>query len=182
MLKRSGNGFDHHLHLPPDEIRDRGRSAAIRHMQHVEAGHHLEQFARHMRRGPDAGRRHVDLAGVGLGIGDELGSRPRRHRRVDLQDHGHAEEAGDRCDVIDEIVAELLEQRRIDRVDRIDEEQGVAVRWRAHDRLGSDIVAAARPVLDDELLAKPLRQPAGKQARRDIGRAGGRGNDDAHRA
>src|SRR5262249_11881695 len=53
----------------------------------------------------------------------------------------------------------------------------------AHDRLSADIVAAARPVLDKELLAEPLRQPARKQARGDVGRrTGGRGDDDAHRA
>jgi len=131
----------------------------------------------------DARRRHVDLAGVGLGIGDEFGGRPRRHRGVDFQDHGHAQEARNRRDVVDKIVAELLEQRRVDRIDRIDEEQRVAVCWRAHYGLGPNIVAAARPVLDDELLAEPLRQPAGDQARRDIGRrAGGRGDDHAHGA
>ena len=37
-----------------------------------------------------------------------------------------------------------------------------------HDRLGGDIAAGARPVLDDEWLAEPLRQPLTHQARGDV--------------
>src|SRR5262245_41560680 len=52
------------------------------------------------------------------------------------------------------------------------------------DRLGSyrsrtapaaDIAAATRPVVDNKLLAEPLRQPLTHQARRDVGRAARRG-------
>ena len=64
----------------------------------------------------------------------------------------------------------------------VDQEQRVAVGGRAHDRLGADIAAGARPVLDDELLAEPLRQPLADQARDDVVRAaGGKADDDAHR-
>ena len=49
--------------------------AAIGHVQHVDAGHHLEQLAGHMRRGPIAGRRHGELARIGLGVGDQRGDR-----------------------------------------------------------------------------------------------------------
>ena len=49
-------------------------------------------------------------------------------------------------------------------------------------RLGADIVARSRLVLDDELLAEPLRQPLPHDARRDVGgAAGGIGDDPAHR-
>src|SRR5262249_41368304 len=43
-----------------------------------------------------------------------------------------------------------------------------AVGGRTHDRLGGDIAAAPRPVLDDERLAEPLRQPLAYQACEDI--------------
>ena len=33
------------LHLPAEQIGQRGRRAAIGHMHHVDAGHHLEQLA-----------------------------------------------------------------------------------------------------------------------------------------
>ena len=44
-------------------------------------------------RGPGAGRRHVDLARIGLGIGDELGNRFGRKRWMDHHDVGLADDA-----------------------------------------------------------------------------------------
>ena len=51
----------------------------------------------------------------------------------------------------------------------VDQEKRVAVRRRTHDRFGADIAAGTRPVLDDEWLAEPLRQPLTDQARDDVG-------------
>ena len=56
--------------------------------------------------------------------------------------------------------------------------QRVAVRRRSRDRLGADIAAGARPVLDDELLAQALRQRLRHQARDDVGGVAGRKADD----
>ena len=84
---------------------------------------------------------------------------------------GCANDARDRRDVADEIEIELVVERRVDRVRRSDKEERVAVRRRPHDRLGADIGAGARPVLDDEWLAEPLRQPLADQARDDVGPA-----------
>ena len=80
----------------------------------------------------------------------------------------HAADARDRRDVADEIEIELVVERRVDRVVASDQKERIAVRRRAHDRLGGDIAAGARPVLDDELLAEPLRQPLTHQARDDV--------------
>ena len=97
-------------------------------------------------------------------------------------DKGAADDARDRRDVADEIEIELVVERRVDRVRRTDQEERVAVRRRTHDRLGGDIATGARPVLDDEWLAEPLRQPLTHQAREDVVRtAGGKADDDAHR-
>src|SRR5262249_42069580 len=74
--------------------------------------------------------------------------------------------------VADEIVVELVVQCRVDRVETTDHKQRVAVRRCAHDRLGADIAAATRSVLDDELLAQALRQPLTHQASEDVGRTG----------
>ena len=40
-----------------------------------------------------------------------------------------------------------------------------------YDRLGTDVAAGARPVVDDEWLTEPLRQPLADQARDDVGPA-----------
>src|SRR5262249_15154099 len=74
----------------------------------------------------------------------------------------------------DEIVIELVVEGRVDRVRRGRPEQRVAVRRRAHDPLGADIAAGTRPVLDDERLAEPLREPLPHEAREDVADAAGR--------
>ena len=54
---------------------------------------------------------------------------------------------------------------------------------RPHDRLGADIAARARSIVDDELLAKLFRQELGDQTRDDVGRAARRlADDDFHRS
>ena len=130
----------------------------------------------------DAGRRHVDLARIGLGIGDELGNGLGGHRRIHHHHGGDADDAGDRRDVADEIEIEIVVERGVDRVGLVDPEQRVAIGRRMHHRLGGDIGAGARAILDDELLAKALRQPLADQSRSNVGRCAGRkAADDAHR-
>src|SRR5262249_26419548 len=143
----------------------------------------LEQLAEDMGGSSDPTRRHGELAGIGLGIGDKLGNGLGRNRRIYLEDTGCTDEAGDRQDVAAEIETKLFVYRSIDRVCRSDEEQCVTIRRRAHDRLGRDIGGSTRPVFDDEWLSQPLRQPLSDQACDDVGRpASGKADDDAHRS
>src|SRR5215831_1193549 len=78
------------------------------HMNHINASHHLEQLASYMGSGAVAGGGHVDLAEVGLGIGDELGDRLDRKRWIDLHDERFARDPCDRHDVTNEIETELF--------------------------------------------------------------------------
>jgi hypothetical protein len=130
---------------------------AIRHVKHVDAGHHLEQLARHMDRRSDTGRAHIDLAGVGLRIGDELRDRSGRNRRIHLHYQGRTDDSCNRRDVADEIEAELFVGRRVGEVGGTGQEDRVAVGRRSYDRLGADIAGGARPVVDQEILSHPLR-------------------------
>ena len=59
-------------------------------MDQVDAGHHPEQLAAEMGQVSGPARGQVDLAGIGLGIGDELGNGLGRERRIDQQDEGIA--------------------------------------------------------------------------------------------
>jgi hypothetical protein len=94
----------------------------------------------------------------------------------------HADNAGDRSNIANKIVIELIVQRRVDRVVAAGHEQRIAVRRCAHDRLGADIAAGSRSVLDDEWLAEALRQPLSHQARDGVGRtASGEWRDQTHR-
>jgi hypothetical protein len=61
--------------------------------------------------------------------------------------------------------------------------KGVTVGCRAHHHLGGDVAVGARPVVDDELLAEPFRQPKCCKTRENVRRNAGRiADDDAHRA
>src|SRR5262249_22330508 len=95
---------------------------------------------------------------------------------------GHGVDASDRGDIADKIVVELLIERGVDHVVRTDGEQRVAIRRRSHHGLGCYIAAAARAVLDDELLTEPLGQRLSHDTRDDIDRlTGGKTDHHAHR-
>src|SRR5262245_4278435 len=88
----------------------------------------------------------------------------------------------DRGYIADEIEIEFLVQRDVDRIRRSGQEERIAVRRRAHDRLGGDVVAGAWPVFNNELLTEPLREPLSYQTRDDVTRtAGAIADENAHR-
>ena len=70
---------------------------------------------------------------------------------------------------------------RVDGVAHIDQQQRLSVRRRPHDRFSGDVASRAGPVLDDELLAEPLRQLLSDQTTHGVGRAARRvAYDDPH--
>jgi len=92
-----------------------------------------------MRRGPVAGRRHIDFAGIGLGIDDELGNRLDRHRGMHLYGKRVASNARDRRYVADEIEIEVVVEGGVDSVHSNASENRIAVRGRTYNGLGGDI-------------------------------------------
>src|SRR5262249_33643457 len=100
--------------------------------------------------------RHVDLSGIGFSVSDEFWNRPGRKRRMHLHDKGLPGDTSDRDDIANKIETELTIQGRIDCVRRTNQKQRVTVCRRTYDSLGGNISACARPVLNDEWLAKVL--------------------------
>src|SRR5262249_11207430 len=116
-----------------------------------------------------------------LGIGDELGNRLSRDRWIYRHDKWCADNASDWRDMADEIVFELVVEGSIAPVPCANNEQRVAVGRGTHDRLGADIAAATRPVVDNKLLAEALRQRLTYQAREDVARTRrSEGHDQMH--
>jgi len=68
-----------------------------------------------MGRAAETGRRKIDLARIGFGIGNELRNRRDRQRGIDHHHVGKANNARNRRDVTHEIEAELFVECRIDR-------------------------------------------------------------------
>ena len=178
MIERCRYPIEVDLHLPAEEIRDSGRPAAIGHVGELGAGQHHEQLADDMGGVADAGRRHVDRARVGLGIGDEFGDRLGRERRVDLHDERPAHQARDRSDVASETEVRLVVERGAERVRRRCKQQRIAVRRRIDDGFKADVAAGSRPVLDHNRLAEPLGQRLRQQAGDGVVRPAGGDADD----
>src|SRR5215813_11712858 len=129
----------------------------------------------------DAGRPETDLARIGLGVRYELRDCFGWNRRIYHHDEREADDARDGGDVAEKNEIEFVVEGRVDRVRRTCDEEGIAVRRRPHDHLGSNIVAATRTVFDDELMAQPLREPGSDEPRDNVGRtAGTRGGNDAY--
>ena len=99
-----------------EQVGGRRSPAPIWDVDHVDAGHHLEQFTDDVLRRAVAGRRHVDSARIGLGIGDELRDCLGRNRWMHHHDISYPRDATDRCDVSHEIEAEICVERSVDRI------------------------------------------------------------------
>ena len=130
----------------------------------------------------DARRTKIELSGIGLGVSDELGNCLGGKRRIDHNDEGTADNAGDGCNVPDEIEIEVPVERCVDGVRRGDEEERIAVGRRSHDHLGTDIAPCTWPVLSDEWPAQAVRQPLTDQPCGDVRRsAGWKASDNLYR-
>src|SRR5262245_32772341 len=73
-------------------------------------------------------------------------------------------EARHRSDVADKIEIEAVVERRVDCVCGTNQEKLMAIWRRTYHRLSADIAVRAWSVLDDEWLAKSLREPVTHQA------------------
>src|SRR5262249_20268591 len=101
-------------------------------------------------------------------MGDELGHRLGWDRWMHHHHNGLAGDGRNRSDVTDEIVFKIVIERRVDRATLSEKEQRIAVRRGTHDRLGGDSGARTRAVLDNEGLAKTIRQPLTHRACHDV--------------
>src|SRR5262249_61008991 len=131
-----------------------------------------------MLRAADTAGPHIDLAGIGLSVSDQVGNRLRWERRVYHQHAHSADDAGNRRDVADEIETKIVVKRDVPRVICTNHEERIAIGWRPHHRLGGQIAAGAWPVLDDELLAEPFRQQLAYQSANYVSCAAGWPADD----
>ncbi len=121
---------------------------------------------------------HVDLAGIGFAVSDKLRHGLRRKHRIHHHDQRRALDAGDGQNVFCEIEVEIGIERGVDGAGRTGKQQRVTVGRGVCHRRGADVGARPSPVLDDDLLAEPLRQRRRNQPGDDVERAGWRDRND----
>jgi len=96
-------------------------------VHHVDIGHRLKQFAKHMVRTTSSGRSHVDLAGIGLGVGNEIRNAFGWKRWIRQHQIGHAHNARDRGDVANKTEIELVGKGGVDCVSRTGEKERITI-------------------------------------------------------
>ena len=127
--------------------------------------------------------RKVDLAGVFLGIGEELGHRFGGKRWIYLHHERHANDDSYRRYIADGVILEVVIEARIDRVGDGHQEQRISVGGRIHDRFSGNVARGTRPVLDDEGLMQPFRQILPHDASGDVAWAAWwKAHDPVHRS
>ena len=162
--------------LAGQKIDHGGRAAAIGHMHDVDAGLQLEELAGEMVGGAVARAAERQLAGILLGVGDELRDVVDRHGFVDDQRDRKLGRLGQCGEILHRIVVQLLDQERRDAVGGGGaEKQGVAVGRRTRHEVGGERAAGALPALHDHRLLEALRQLFGDRAGDEIG--GGAGSE-----
>jgi hypothetical protein len=128
--------------------------------------------------GADAEGAVVDLARLPAGELDEVAQRAHRQRRIDDERLRADAKPGDRREVAERVVGQLVEVRVGDKGRVCRHQQRVAVGRSLGDGFGADLAGGAGPVLHHDLLAHAFREPLRERARQDVGDAARRKRHD----
>ncbi len=172
MLQRGRDVVVHELHLAADQRHGGRADAAIGDVQELDAGLQREELETEMAEIADAARREAESARLFLGARDQSGDVLEAGRGIRDQHRGIADHHGDRNEVAQRLIGELVVERGIgdDRPVR-DGGNGVAVRIRLHQRLQADGAVGAAPVLDIDLLPEAVGEMLRCQPRDEISAA-----------
>jgi hypothetical protein len=184
QVEGAGNVAAVEIDLAAVDRENRGRDAAIRHVQKLDAGLAFEQLHAEMVRAAlaDGGEaRRIGLARFGKR--DELLERPHAERALRQQHVRRRREIDHRRKLAQRVVGQGFEQARIDRHAGVGEQQRIAVGRGLGDGGGPDGVARARPVLDDHRHVPFVVQLLRQRPRNRIDRAACvERHDDFHRS
>ena len=168
--------------MAADEIRQCRRIAFVGHVNDLQPGHGVQQFAGKMRDAAAAGRSEVHLAGAGFCQSDQFLEIFCRNARVNHEAHRRGVDQRDRLEVFCGVVRKFGQHAGNDRERRRCDQQHVAVGRRFGNDVGTDHGIAAGAVIDDDLLAPDFTELGRENAGDDVGAAaGGKGHDQAYR-
>ena len=146
----------------------RRRAAAVGDVLELDAGSLAQQFDHQVGLRGRAGGGVVELVGIGLGAGDELGQRLGLHLGIDQEHHRVLRHHDHRCEIALGVIGQLHLGGRHDRVARCHHQQRMPVGRRLGDRVGPDDAARRRSIVDNHRLAEGALQMWTKQARHHI--------------
>ncbi len=137
-------------------------------MDHVHASAAFEQLGGEMLGGTNARRAEIELARIGLGVGDQLGDGFHRQGRIYHQHVGLHRNQGDRCEILQRIVADGAVEADVHGHRRAGHRQRVAVGLGLGHGLETDVAAGAGTILDDDGLAEVFSQLLPHNAGHDV--------------
>ena len=152
-------------------------------MLELDAGEIAEQDCGEVPAGAGAERGVVQLAGMRLGVVDQVRHRAERGIRRHQQHILRGRNQHDRVEILERIEVLARLQRDVDPQRLRAEMQGIAVGRGLRRSRGADIAAPARPVLDHHVLAPGLGELLREDAAQRVdGAAGRERNQNADRA
>ena len=141
-------------------------------MDHVDGRDMLEQRAAEVMGAANTARAVAELARCGFGRGSHVLDGLERRLAAHHQDQRPTLDQQDRHQVVDRVEAQFLEQGLVDgQRCEVAHAHGVAVGLGAGDRVGADVAAASRLVVDDHVLAQDGLHQLGHLARTVVGAA-----------
>jgi hypothetical protein len=168
----------HHLHVAALE-RQHGLGRALEgNVNELGAGLVLEPLDDQVGIAAHPERAEIELVGMLLRIGDQLLEILHRHALVQDQHLLRERDVGDRLEILQRIVGQVLVERRIDR-DRAARQQadGGAIGRRRLAGIGRDDGVGAGPALDHEAMRVALLERLAERAHHYVDGAAGRERD-----
>ena len=183
MRHGRGDIDEGHLRFTRKQRLQRGIAALVGHMSHLDTGHRHQEFRGEVAGRADTGGREVDLAGPGLGQGDELGIGLGREARMYRQDLRIEAGKGHRREGLHVVVGQILVEMAGDRESAVGcEQERIAIGRGTGSHGMADGAGGAGLVLDHPGLPHLLRQLDREDAAELIGGSSGRpGNDQLDR-
>ena len=164
--------------LSAEQIVERGRRAAIRHVGDVDLGGTVEHGGGEMVWRTDAGRAYRQLAWIGFGIGDQFLHVRHRQRRMREQQERRGGHLRHRREILDHVERHALVQPLVENGGNVQEQERAAVGRGLGGVIDTRHTARSHPVLDHDRLLEPLLQPLGERAADGVHAAAGRDRHD----
>src|ERR1035441_4604158 len=107
-----------------------------------------------MTRSSNSGGCHVDLAGIGLCVADELGNGFSRNRGIHYHDKRCSSRASDWRGVTDEVEIQLVKESRVECIGCGDLKERITIGRRPNQAFSGDIATGTGPILYNEWLTE----------------------------
>ena len=178
MRQRRGQADERGVHLPTEQIGNRGGRTLVRDVSQFYARRRIQELTRQVMRRAAAGGAEVVLLRLRLGERDHVLDRLRPYRRTGDENDGRRARAGDGREILHRIERQFAVEAGIDGERNDRHQQRVTVRRGLGDDIGADVAARAAAVVDHHCLPHAVGKFLAHRAGDDVGGAARRKRHD----